>query len=198
MKCFKIVSISVQSLLDLDFPSDWLWQCIGCRYQIAVLELLAQSTCEGHTGNWSKHLNESMGCQLLEIHPPRVLDLSEDTEYASQAALWGIEVCVWLCFSFGHRGCSTGYFGNSDCALVGFTRSRWDLSSWRFCRQAWFGWPSHRWMSSCCNASLLWTDIIRRSYKRSSGIRSPLFEVDWFVLNRDELLRIFLLVWLKW
>ncbi|KAF7113173.1 hypothetical protein RHSIM_RhsimUnG0153700 [Rhododendron simsii] len=61
------------------------------RYQIAVLELLAQSTYEGHTINWSKHLNESMGCQLLEVHPPRVLDLFEDTEYASQAALWGIE-----------------------------------------------------------------------------------------------------------
>ncbi|KAF7124023.1 hypothetical protein RHSIM_Rhsim12G0073000 [Rhododendron simsii] len=61
------------------------------RYQIAVLELLAQSTYEGNTINWSKHLNESMGCQLLEVHPPRVLDLFEDTEYASQAALWGIE-----------------------------------------------------------------------------------------------------------
>ncbi|KAG5533537.1 hypothetical protein RHGRI_027654 [Rhododendron griersonianum] len=69
------------------------YDCIGgiIGYQIAVLELLAQSRYEGHTINWSKHLNESKGCQLLEIHPPRVLDLSEDTEYASQAALWGIE-----------------------------------------------------------------------------------------------------------
>lgn len=33
-----------------------------------------------------------MESQILEIHPPNVLDLSEDTEYASQAALWGIEV----------------------------------------------------------------------------------------------------------
>lgn len=30
--------------------------------------------------------------QIIEIHPPNVLDLSEDTEYAFQAALWGIEV----------------------------------------------------------------------------------------------------------
>ncbi|XP_058183043.1 UTP--glucose-1-phosphate uridylyltransferase 3, chloroplastic isoform X3 [Rhododendron vialii] len=69
------------------------YDCIGgiIGYQIAVLELLAQSRYEGHTINWSKHLNESKGCQLLEVHPPRVLDLSEDTEYASQAALWGIE-----------------------------------------------------------------------------------------------------------
>lgn len=33
-----------------------------------------------------------MGLQFLEIHPPSVLDLSQDKEYAAQAALWGIEV----------------------------------------------------------------------------------------------------------
>lgn len=201
IKCFKVASVSIQSyvvlVLDLDYPSDWLKQCIGCRYQIAVLELLAQSTYEGHTINWSKHLNESMKCQFLEIHRPSVLDLSEDTEYASQAALWGIEVCVWLCFSFEHEGCSTGYFGNSDCFLVGFTRFRWNVSSRRFCGQAWFSWHWHRWMSSCCYASLLWTDIIGGSYKRSSGMRSMLLELDSFV-QRDELLSTFYIFVLKW
>lgn len=54
-----------------------------------VLELLAQSTHQGQAVNWSQHRHN-----IIEIHPPNVLDLSQDTEYASQAALWGIEVGV--------------------------------------------------------------------------------------------------------
>ena len=57
-----------------------------------VLELLAHSTCEEKAVNWSQHNKSSLQCQFIEIHPPKVLDLSQDTEYASQAALWGIEV----------------------------------------------------------------------------------------------------------
>lgn len=38
-----------------------------------------------------------MNCQCLEIHFPSGLDLSKDTEYASQAALWGIEVSISIC-----------------------------------------------------------------------------------------------------
>ncbi|GFY82086.1 UDP-glucose pyrophosphorylase 3 [Actinidia rufa] len=69
------------------------YDCIGgiVGYQIAVLELLAQSAYEGQTINGSQSINESMQCQFFEIHPPSVLDLSQDTEYASQAALWGIQ-----------------------------------------------------------------------------------------------------------
>lgn len=37
-------------------------------------------------------MNESMECQFLEVHVPSGLDLSQNTEYTSQAALWGIEV----------------------------------------------------------------------------------------------------------
>lgn len=33
-----------------------------------------------------------MQCQLLELHSPCGLDLSKNTAYASQAALWGVEV----------------------------------------------------------------------------------------------------------
>lgn len=40
----------------------------------------------------SQQTTNSTEYQYLEIHPPTVLDLSQDTEYASQAALWGIEV----------------------------------------------------------------------------------------------------------
>ncbi|GFY83488.1 UDP-glucose pyrophosphorylase 3 [Actinidia rufa] len=69
------------------------YDCIGgiIGYQIAVLELLAQSTYEGQTISGSQSINESTQCQFLEIHPPNVLDLSQDTEYAAQAALWGIQ-----------------------------------------------------------------------------------------------------------
>ncbi|XP_027159295.1 UTP--glucose-1-phosphate uridylyltransferase 3, chloroplastic [Coffea eugenioides] len=69
------------------------YDCIGgiIGYQIMVLELLAHSTCEEKAVNWSQHNKSSLQCQFIEIHPPKVLDLSQDTEYASQAALWGIE-----------------------------------------------------------------------------------------------------------
>lgn len=66
---------------------------------MSVLELLAQSTHEGHAINWSEQTNKLLKCQFVEIHPPSVLDLTEGTEYASQAALWGIEVSSSLCFS---------------------------------------------------------------------------------------------------
>lgn len=52
-----------------------------------VLELLARSTQEGKTINWFPSTHN-----FIEIHPPNALDLSQDTDYASQAALWGIEV----------------------------------------------------------------------------------------------------------
>ncbi|XP_012456147.1 UTP--glucose-1-phosphate uridylyltransferase 3, chloroplastic isoform X1 [Gossypium raimondii] len=69
------------------------YDCIGgiIGYQIMVLELLAQSSFETQSINNSNHLHESMECQFLEIHPPIGCDLSSNTEYASQAALWGIE-----------------------------------------------------------------------------------------------------------
>lgn len=69
------------------------YDCIGgiIGYQLTILELLSQLRNEGQALNWSQHITNSTECQYLEIHPPTVLDLSQDTEYASQAALWGIE-----------------------------------------------------------------------------------------------------------
>lgn len=58
------------------------------------MELLAQSRVETQTTNWSKNIQEQLECQFLEIHAPTGLDLSQNAEYASQAALWGIQVCV--------------------------------------------------------------------------------------------------------
>lgn len=82
-------------------------------------------------------------------------------------------------------------------SFLGFVRPRWNLSLGRFCGQAWLGWSWHRWMSSCCNASLLWADFIGRSYKRSSGIRSQFtkprniclciwFLTDWKKKRKEE------------
>ncbi|KDO68901.1 hypothetical protein CISIN_1g002690mg [Citrus sinensis] len=68
------------------------YDCVGgiIGYQVEVLELLAQSKFERKTTK-SQHVHESMECQFLEIHVPSGLDLSQNTEYAAQAALWGIE-----------------------------------------------------------------------------------------------------------
>ncbi|CAN1801161.1 UTP--glucose-1-phosphate uridylyltransferase 3, chloroplastic, partial [Linum perenne] len=69
------------------------YDCIGgiIGYEIMVLELLTHSTCENQTTNWSQHIHDNMNCQFLEIHAPSGPDLSKDTDYASQAAMWGIE-----------------------------------------------------------------------------------------------------------
>ncbi|KAL5732899.1 hypothetical protein ACOSQ2_032591 [Xanthoceras sorbifolium] len=69
------------------------YDCIGgiIGYQLTVLELLAQSKFERQAAKRSQQINESMECQFLEIHVPSGLDLSQNIEYASQAALWGIE-----------------------------------------------------------------------------------------------------------
>lgn len=69
------------------------YDCIGgiIGYQIMVLDLLAQSSRKDQTKGWSEHIHESMESQFLEIHTPSGLDLSQNKEYASQAALWGIE-----------------------------------------------------------------------------------------------------------
>lgn len=69
------------------------------RYQLTVLELLAESVT-GKTMNSSQHMKESMNCQFVEIHSPQGVDLSKNTEYASQAAMWGIEVGILLLISF--------------------------------------------------------------------------------------------------
>ncbi|PRQ59485.1 putative UTP--glucose-1-phosphate uridylyltransferase [Rosa chinensis] len=69
------------------------YNCIGgvIGYQITVMELLAKSRVEMQTTNWYDKIQEQMECQFLEIHAPSGLDLSENAEYAAQAALWGIQ-----------------------------------------------------------------------------------------------------------
>ncbi|EFH54316.1 hypothetical protein ARALYDRAFT_486043 [Arabidopsis lyrata subsp. lyrata] len=68
------------------------YDCIGgiIGYQVMVLELLHQSSKRRNT-NRSNLVEESLGCQYLEMHTPSVLDLTQKEDYASQAAIWGIE-----------------------------------------------------------------------------------------------------------
>ncbi|KAK2982498.1 hypothetical protein RJ640_026341 [Escallonia rubra] len=84
---------ALRSLLKNLGEIEQFYGCIGgiIGYQITALELLVQSTYKEQAVNWSQPISKSMECQFLEIHPPNARDLSQDTEYASQAALWGIE-----------------------------------------------------------------------------------------------------------
>ncbi|KAL8520290.1 hypothetical protein ACS0TY_011002 [Phlomoides rotata] len=84
---------ALRSLVKMLGEVEQFYDCIGgiIGYQMSVLVLLAQSNHDEHTITWSEQTNKLLKCQLVEIHPPSVLDLSEDTEYASQAAFWGIE-----------------------------------------------------------------------------------------------------------
>ncbi|GKC70367.1 UTP--glucose-1-phosphate uridylyltransferase 3, chloroplastic, partial [Tanacetum coccineum] len=88
------VLLSLNSLLRTLRDVDEFYNCIGgiVGYQLMVLELLSQSV-HGEKNDNFQHVNNSnsLGLDVLEIHPPSVLDLSQDTEYAAQAALWGIE-----------------------------------------------------------------------------------------------------------
>ncbi|XP_040380381.1 UTP--glucose-1-phosphate uridylyltransferase 3, chloroplastic isoform X2 [Oryza brachyantha] len=63
---------------------DEFYDCIGgiIGYQIMALELLSASKDRKHRPSKDK---------FIDFHVPSGLNLLEDTEYASQAALWGIE-----------------------------------------------------------------------------------------------------------
>uniref|UniRef100_A0A0D9WHI9 UGP3-like C-terminal hexapeptide repeats domain-containing protein n=1 Tax=Leersia perrieri TaxID=77586 RepID=A0A0D9WHI9_9ORYZ len=63
---------------------DEFYDCIGgiVGYQIVALELLSASRDHKHRPSKDK---------ITDFHVPNGLNLLEDTEYASQAALWGIE-----------------------------------------------------------------------------------------------------------
>lgn len=67
------------------------YDCIGgiIGYQILVLQHLSPQEAEIRA-NWS-HRHESVEHQFLKLHVPRGHNLVENTEYASQAAMWGIE-----------------------------------------------------------------------------------------------------------
>ncbi|XP_073296940.1 UTP--glucose-1-phosphate uridylyltransferase 3, chloroplastic [Primulina huaijiensis] len=87
-------TVVLESLLKMLGEVEQFYDCIGgiVGYQLSVLELLTQSPHEGGKINIPLlRTNKLLGRQFVEIHPPTVLDLSENTEYASKAALWGIE-----------------------------------------------------------------------------------------------------------
>lgn len=57
-----------------------------------VLERLSGSTLEAQSAHRPQHALASAESRFVEIHSPTGVDLSGDSEYAAQAALWGIEV----------------------------------------------------------------------------------------------------------
>ncbi|KAI4372911.1 hypothetical protein MLD38_011092 [Melastoma candidum] len=66
------------------------YDCVGgiIGYQISVLELLLESTPEMLS---SDTLHHQRAPEFIKVHCPTGVDLSQDSEYASKAALWGIE-----------------------------------------------------------------------------------------------------------
>lgn len=83
----------LNKLLETLAQVERFYDCIGgvIGYQIMVLELIVQQLVDRKNTNWSQHMHEVKEGQILGIDAPTGLDLSESTEYASQAALWGIE-----------------------------------------------------------------------------------------------------------
>ncbi|WJX38488.1 UTP--glucose-1-phosphate uridylyltransferase 3, chloroplastic [Trifolium repens] len=83
----------LNKLLETLAQIECFYDCIGgvIGYQITVLELIVQQLVDRKNTNWSQHMHEVKESQILGIDAPTGLDLSENTEYASQAALWGIE-----------------------------------------------------------------------------------------------------------
>lgn len=83
----------LNKLLETLAEIERFYDCIGgiIGYQITVLELLVEESFERQNINWSHHRHDLKESQILGINAPNGLNLSEDTEYASQAALWGIE-----------------------------------------------------------------------------------------------------------
>lgn len=69
-----------------------------------TLQLLSSSKVDGQSMNSCLHSYKARGSERVKLHVPRGLDLLENTEDASQAALWGIEVgkpqICYKCLSF--------------------------------------------------------------------------------------------------
>lgn len=88
-----------------------------------VLELLHQSSKRRNT-NRSHLVEESLGCQYLEMHTPSVLDLTQKADYASQAAIWGIEVGIVL-FAFQIKpSCCVWFLDYKLLYILGIARPR--------------------------------------------------------------------------
>ena len=61
---------------------------------MTVFELLADTRAKKQATKKSRSQTGLSDSQFVDIHAPRGLDLSQNTEYALEAALWGIEVCT--------------------------------------------------------------------------------------------------------
>ncbi|KAL4350105.1 hypothetical protein HN51_031179 [Arachis hypogaea] len=84
---------NLESLLESLGEIERFYDCIGgiIGYQIKTLELLVEKLHDRQNVSWSQHMHEMQECRVCGIDAPKGVDLTENTDYASQAALWGIE-----------------------------------------------------------------------------------------------------------
>ncbi|KAG2618678.1 UTP--glucose-1-phosphate uridylyltransferase 3, chloroplastic-like [Panicum virgatum] len=158
------------------------YDCIGgiIGYQIMALELLSASKDRKHRP--SKH-------KFVDFHVPSGLNLLEDTEYASQAALWGIEGLPELgeIYPIGGAGDRLGlvdsdtgeslpaallpYCGRS--LLEGLIR---DLQAREFLHFKIFG-------GQCITPIAIMTSSVKNNHEHMIAIFDKL---DWFGRGRDN------------
>ncbi|KAG0490525.1 hypothetical protein HPP92_007388 [Vanilla planifolia] len=89
----SVVDAALNKLLKTLDEVEKFYDCIGgiIGYQLVVLELLLSQTAKVRS-TLSSHTSESFKNMLQKFHVPFGTNLLKDIEYASQAALWGLEV----------------------------------------------------------------------------------------------------------
>ncbi|KAG0488756.1 hypothetical protein HPP92_007567 [Vanilla planifolia] len=88
----SVVDAALNKLLKTLDEVEKFYDCIGgiIGYQLVVLELLLSQTAKVRS-TLSSHTSESFKNMLQKFHVPFGTNLLKDIEYASQAALWGLE-----------------------------------------------------------------------------------------------------------
>ncbi|KAG0490529.1 hypothetical protein HPP92_007392 [Vanilla planifolia] len=87
-----VVDAALNKLLKTLDEVEKFYDCIGgiIGYQLVVLELLLSQTAKVRS-TLSSHTSESFKNMFQKFHVPFGTNLLKDIEYASQAALWGLE-----------------------------------------------------------------------------------------------------------
>ncbi|TVU19759.1 hypothetical protein EJB05_35930, partial [Eragrostis curvula] len=172
----------LRSLLKFLGDMEEFYDCIGgiIGYQIMALELLSASKDRMHRPSKDK---------FVDFHVPDGLNLLEDTEYASQAALWGIEGLPELgeIYPIGGAGDRLGladsetgeslpaallpYCGRS--LLEGLIR---DLQAREFLHFKIFG-------NQCITPVAIMTSSVKNNHEHIVGICERL---DWFGRGREN------------
>ncbi|KAG0488767.1 hypothetical protein HPP92_007578 [Vanilla planifolia] len=104
----SVVDAALNKLLKTLDEVEKFYDCIGgiIGYQLVVLELLLSQTAKVRS-TLSSHTSESFKNMLQKFHVPFGTNLLKDIEYASQAALWGLEAREHLYFKVFGKQCTT-------------------------------------------------------------------------------------------